>query len=93
MRGGGLNSFGTYPASQTSAGKDGGFGFGGDAIYCGCGYYSGGGGGGWYGGGSHGSSGMVCGSGGSSYYGGPGVTNGTTTPGVQSGNGTVTISW
>ena len=93
MRGGGLSSFGTYPAYQNSAGKNGGFGLGGNATYCGCGYYSGGGGGGWYGGGSYGNSGTVSGSGGSSYYGGTGVTQGSTIPGVQSGNGRVTISW
>ncbi|MEC8023357.1 MAG: glycine-rich protein, partial [Myxococcota bacterium] len=92
-RGGGLTSFGPYPASQTSAGQNGGFGFGGNAIYCGCGYYSAGGGGGWYGGGSFGNAGTKSGSGGSSYYSGTGVTQGSTLPGVHSGNGQVTISW
>jgi hypothetical protein len=92
-RGGGLTSFGPYPASQTSAGQNGGFGFGGNAIYCGCGYYSAGGGGGWYGGGSYGNAGTQSGSGGSSYYSGTGVTQGSTFPGVHTGNGQVTISW
>ena len=92
-RGGGLTSFGNYPASQTAAGQGGGFGKGADAVYCGCGYYSGGGGGGWYGGGSHGNAGTKTGSGGSSYYGGVGVTQGSTLPGVNAGAGSVTISW
>ena len=92
-RGGGLTSYGPYPATQSGAGQNGGFGKGGNALYCGCGYYSAGGGGGWYGGGSYGNAGTQSGSGGSSYYGGPGVSDGTTTPGVQVGNGTVTLSW
>ncbi|MEI6765359.1 MAG: glycine-rich protein [Bacteroidota bacterium] len=73
------------------------FGIGGDADNCHSDMsYSGGGGGGWYGGGGGG--GVICGSGygaggggGSSYIGG--VTNGSTTIGVQSGNGKVTITW
>jgi hypothetical protein len=92
-RGGGLNSFGDYPASQASAGQGGGFGYGGSSGNCQCGYYSAGGGGGWYGGGATPSSGMQSGSGGSSYYGGKNVFNGFTSPGGNSGHGRVVISW
>jgi len=83
--------------TQVSGGNDGccyflaqgnvtsGFGFGagpGD-------YHNAGGGGGWYGGGS--GAGHATAAGGSSYLGG--VTGGITTPGVQNGNGQVTITW
>ena len=54
------------------------------------GYHIAGGGGGWYGGGSAYAAGA---GGGSSYYGGAGVTNGSTTAGVNNGNGNLTLSY
>ncbi len=79
-------SGGTLGSSMVGQnGTAGGFGFGGDAFGN---FWGGGGGGGWFGaGGSY--SGSGCG--GSSFYGGVGVTGGTTTPGVRTGNGYVSI--
>lgn len=83
--------------STWSAGQDGTLfqgGAGSVTYYNGTGG-GGGGGGGYYGGGSGGNGSDTTpgggGGGGSSYTGG--VTNGTTTPGVQSGNGVVTITY
>ncbi|MBE0638103.1 MAG: hypothetical protein IH598_06275, partial [Bacteroidales bacterium] len=65
----------------------GSFGQGGSPNNCGCEGY--GGGGGWYGG--AGSGNCRGGGGGSSYI--DGVTNGTTTAGLRSGNGLITITY
>jgi hypothetical protein len=64
-----------------------GFGLGGSSNAGG--NYGGGGGGGWYGGGGYPWAGS--GAGGSGYIGG--VSNGSTTSGVQSGNGKAVITW
>ena len=91
-KGGGLSSFGNYPASQSSAGTGGGFGYGGNAAITTSGYPNSGGGGGWYGGGANPSGNSYAGgSGGSSYIGS--LQNSGTNSGVNTGYGKVTISW
>lgn len=52
QQGGGLSGLGNYPGTQTSAGSNGGFGFGANQAITNYRYASGAGGGGWYGGGS-----------------------------------------
>ncbi len=83
---------GTYAGNQGgNNGQPGSLGVGGGTDS----WNNGGGGGGYYGGGSGatpGCSGWGSGGGGGSSYLG-GVTNGTTTPGSNSGNGSITISW
>ena len=69
-------------------GADGSFGQGGQSA--GCAAAGGGGGGGYYGGGG---GGHCSGGGGSSYVAAPGNTNTSTTPGVHTGNGEITIIW
>lgn len=77
---------GTYwPSHTCSPATDGALGVGGD----GDGNDGGGGGGGYYGGGGGANNG--AGGGGSSYIGG--VTAGSTTGGLQSGDGEIVISW
>ena len=66
----------------------GSFGIGGDCWIDGAG--CGGGGGGWYGGGA---GGFAGGGGGSSYVGAVGTTNGSTVSGLNSGDGSVSITW
>jgi hypothetical protein len=91
-QGGGLTSFGNYPASQSAAGTGGGFGYGGDAAITTAGYPNSGGGGGWYGGGANPSGNSYAGgSGGSSYIGS--LQSSGTDSGVNSGHGKVIISW
>lgn len=51
QQGGGTSGKGQYPGTQTSAGTNGGFGFGGNMDVTNWRYCSGGAGGGWYGGG------------------------------------------
>lgn len=67
----------------------GGFGFGGTTVGAGCGCEGYGGGGGWYGG--AGSGNCRGGGGGSSYI--QGLTNGSTTAGLRSGNGEIQITY
>jgi len=79
--------------TQTAAGNaNGAFGLGGDASTTGDGDM-GGGGGGWYGGGAGGycTGFNGCGAGGSSYVGG--VSSGSTSTGVRSGDGALELSW
>jgi hypothetical protein len=71
------------------AGSAGSSGNGGNAGGGGC--CGGGGGGGWFGGGGGGGCNSGGGGGGSSYI--TGLTNTSTSNGVRSGNGLVTISW
>lgn len=74
-----------YPNHTCNPGTDGTFGVGG----MGDGNDAGGGGGGWYGGGGGANNG--AGAGGSSYI--DGVTGGSTTGGVHSGDGQIIVSW
>ena len=84
------------PGTQTTGyafglGQDGAKGHGG----LGCEEGTGGGGGGWYGGGAYteiiSKNNDCCGAGGSGYIGG--VNYGSTTRGVQTGNGKAVITW
>lgn len=51
QQGGGTSGVGTYPGTQSSAGNNGGFGYGGNQTATNYRYCAGGAGGGWYGGG------------------------------------------
>ena len=80
--------------TQTAGGggyQNGSFGKGGNASNQNPNDSAGAGGGGWYGGGSSYDNGGGSGGGGSGYIGG--VSNGTTTSGVQSGDGYAVITW
>lgn len=81
---------GGYLNPGNYSGTPGGFGYGGNGGYYNAGTRGCGGGGGWYGGGG-GAGDLEAGSGGSSYI--ALVQDGTTTAGVRSGNGLVTISY
>ena len=90
--GDGMGARGAHGGTQVSGGTSldaiaGSFGQGGEIANSSMGS---GGGGGWYGGGSAVMYGSSAG-GGSGYIGG--VTNGSTTSGVQSGNGKALITW
>lgn len=80
---------GIYSSGPNSPAPSGTFGVGGNSSPLGTYCTGGGGGGGWYGGGG----GYVsAGGGGSSYISFPGTVNGSTTAGINAGNGSVVIT-